>query len=124
MKYCIAFFISLTFFAYTYAQDTTVIWDNQKITLPEAVVKNNLDYKNILQHIKNDTTFYKAFRNLHIIEFSSYNDIRMLNKKDEGTKASWYSKTIQHRQNGCRTTEIAEQQTTDNFFDKKGNYNY
>ena len=123
MKYCISLLISLTFFIYTYAQDTTVIWDNQKITLPEAVVKNNLDYKNILKHIKNDTTFYKAFRNLHIIEFSSYNDIRMLNK-DGSVKASWDSKTTQHREDGCRTMEISNQQTTGDYFDKKGNYNY
>src|SRR5205823_1015063 len=65
----------------------------------------------------------KAFRSLHIIEFSSFNDIRMLNKNGS-TKASWYSKTIQHRQNGCRTMEIADQQTTGDFFDKKGNFNY
>jgi hypothetical protein len=117
---CLAFIL----FANTYAQDTTVIIENQKITLPEVFVHNNMDYLSILRRIKNDTTFYKAFRNLRVIEFSSYNDIRILNKKDEGTKASWYSKTIQHRQNGCRTTEITEQQTTGDFFDKKGNYNY
>jgi len=124
MKQCIFSCFILVLFITTYAQDTTVIIENQKITLPEVFVHNNMDYLSILRRIKNDTTFYKAFRNLHIIEFSSYNDVRILNKKDEGTKASWYSKTIQHRQNGCRTTEIAEQQTTDNFFDKKGNYNY
>jgi len=117
---CLAFIL----FTNAYAQDTTVIIENQKITLPEVFVHNNMDYLSILRRIKNDTTFYKAFRNLRVIEFSSYNDIRILNKKDEGTKASWYSKTIQHRQSGCRTTEITEQQTTGDFFDKKGNYNY
>jgi len=123
MKYCSIFFIALTFFTNIRAQDTTVIWDNQKITLPDAVVKNNLDYKAILQRIKNDTTFYKAFRNLHIIEFSSYNDIRILNK-DRSVKASWNSKTTQHRENGCRTMEVISQQTTGDYFDKKGDYNY
>lgn len=123
MKQCILFFIMLTSFIFSYAQDTTIIWENQKITLPEVVVKNNLDYKNILQRIKNDTTFYKAFRNLHIIAFSSYNDIRILNK-NRSVRASWSSKTIQHRENGCRTMEIISQQTTGDYFDKKGNYNY
>ncbi len=125
MKQCIFVSLMLTLFVNAYAQDTTVIFENQKITLPEVFVHNNMDYPSILRRIKNDTTFYKAFRNLHIIEFSSYNDIRILNKKkDAGTKASWYSKTIQHRKGGCRTMEITEQQTTGNFFDKKGNYNY
>ena len=123
MRQYVAFIISLTFFFTSSAQDTTIIWDNQKITLPEAVVKNNLDYRNILLRIKNDTTFYKAFRNLHIIEFSSYNNIRMLNKNG-GVKASWNSKTIQHRENGCRTMTIASQETTGDYFDSKGNYNY
>jgi len=123
MKYCSILLIALTFFINTNAQDTTVIWDNQQITLPDAVVKNNLDYKSILQRIKNDTTFYKAFRNLHIIEFSSYNDIRILNK-DQTVKASWNSKTTQHREAGCRTMEVINQQTTGDYFDKKGNYNY
>ena len=123
MKYCILLLISLTFLTHNYAQDTTIIWDNQKITLPEAIVQNNLDYKNILMRIKNDTTFYKAFRNLHIIEFSSYNDIRMLNK-DGSVKASWESKTAQHRADGCRTMDIMSEQTTGDYFDKKGNYNY
>jgi hypothetical protein len=118
-------FVCLAFisFANTYAQDTTVVFENQKITLPEVFVHNNMDYLNILQRIKNDTTFYKAFRNLHLIEFSSYNNIRILNKTAD-TKASWYSKTIQRRQSGCRTMEITEQQTTGNFFNRKGNYNY
>ncbi|HXL56235.1 MAG TPA: hypothetical protein VN958_08265, partial [Chitinophagaceae bacterium] len=123
MKQCIFVCLALILFGNIFAQDTTVIFENQKITLPEAFVHNNMDYLSILRRIKNDTTFYKAFRNLHIIEFSSYNNIRILNR-DASTKASWYSKTMQHRQNGCRTMEIMEQQTTGDFFNKKGNYNY
>lgn len=107
----------------TAGKDTTIIWENQKITLPEVIVRNNLDYKHLLKRIQEDTTFYKAFRNLHIIEFTSLNNIRILNK-DGSLKASWNSKTIQHRNNGCRTMQIAEQQATGDFFDRKGNYNY
>lgn len=123
MKYWIICCFALTSFIHTCAQDTTVIWDNQKITLPDAVVKNNLDYKSILTRIKNDTTFYKAFRNLRIIEFTSYNDIRILNK-DRSVKASWSSKTTQHRENDCRIMEVINQQTTGDYFDRKGNCNY
>jgi hypothetical protein len=47
----------------------------------------------------------------------------MLNK-DGSVKASWDSKTTQHREDGCRTMEISNQQTTGDYFDKKGNYNY
>jgi hypothetical protein len=121
-----AFFVRLNLFAQDttfHGQDTTVIFENQKITLPEVFVHNNLDYLSILNRIKNDTTFYKAFRNLHIIEYSAYNNIRILNKNGD-LKASWNSKTIQQRDSGCRTMKIIDQQTTGDFFDRKGNYNY
>jgi hypothetical protein len=105
------------------AHDTVVIVDNQKFTLPEVIVRNDLNYAAILKAIKNDTTFYKAFRNLHVIEYGSLNNIRILNK-DGSAKATYNSKTKQYRSNGCRTTEVLEQKTTGDFFDDKGNYNY
>lgn len=126
MKTPIASFVCLFFFITAKAQDntdTTIIYENQRITLPEVVVHNNLDYLSILNRIKNDTTFYKAFRNLHVVEFSSYNNIRMLDKKGNA-QATYNSKTTQHRANGCRTTEVLEQQSTGDFFDSKGDYNY
>ncbi|MEP6513893.1 MAG: hypothetical protein ABJA79_08490 [Parafilimonas sp.] len=92
-------------------------------TLKEVIVHNDMDYKNILRRIQNDTTFYKAFRNLHIVEFASYNDIRMFDKKGN-PKATYYSKTRQHRENGCRTTEVLEQKTTGDFFNKDSSYHY
>lgn len=126
MKIPVCFFIFFILFISARAQntdDTTIIIDNQRITLPEVIVHNNLDYLKILERIKNDTTFYKAFRNLHVVEFSSYNNIRMLDKKG-AAQATYNSETIQHRNNGCRTTEVVEQQSTGDFFDRKGNYNY
>lgn len=104
-------------------QDTTVSYENTVVTLPEVIVRNNLDYLHILKQIKEDTTFYKAFRNLRVIEYTSLNNIRMLNN-NENVEASYNSKTRQHRENGCRTTEVLDQQTTGNFFDKNGEYNY
>ncbi len=123
MKQCVIFFLILVSFLKSSAQDTSLIWDNQKITLPEAVVHNNIDYLSILQRIKNDTTFYKAFRNLHIVEYSAYNDVRILNK-DGSQRAAWNSKTTQLRDSGCRTMQIDTQKTTGDFFDKTGGYNY
>lgn len=105
------------------AQDTTVVIDNNVFTLQEVVVRNNMDYKSLLERIKNDTTFYKAFRNLRIIEFSALNDIAMLDKRDS-VKASYYSRTRQHRDSDCRSTEVLDLKTTGDFLDKEGNFNY
>ncbi len=123
MKTSIIFFLFICFYLQLSAQDTTVIVDHQKFTLPPAIIRGNLDYASILRRIKNDTTFYKAFRTLRVIEYSAYNYIRIPDKKDN-TKATYNSKTRQHRANGCRTTEVLEQQTTGDFFDRKGGYNY
>ncbi len=109
--------------AILYAQDTTVRIDNQSFTLAEVVVRNNFDYRRLLNQIKEDTTFYKAFRNLRILGFTSYNDIKMLNRKG-GVTASLYSKTRQNRENGCRTMDVLEEKITGDFYDRKGEYNY
>ena len=87
------------------------------------MVRNNFDYKKILQQIKEDTTFYKAFRNLRILNFSSFNDIKMLDKSG-AVKASLYSKTKQNRSNGCRTMDVLEETATGDFYNEQHNYNY
>ena len=105
------------------AQDTSVIIDEKRFTLSEVVVRNNFDYKTLLAQIKDDTTFYKAFRNLRVIGFSSYNDIKMMDKKGK-VKASLFSKTRQNRVAGCRTMDVLEENVTGDFYDDNKKYNY
>jgi hypothetical protein len=101
--------------------------DNERlkkmVTLSEVVVRNNLDIAKFLELIKTDTSFYKAFRTLHILGFSSLNDIRMMDKKRNVT-ASLQSKTIQHVSNGCRTMETVQENTTGDIYDADGSFNY
>lgn len=121
MKYSLLFL--LCFCSRVFAQDTTVIIDEKRFTLTEVVVRNNFDYKTLLNQIKEDTTFYKAFRSLRILGFSSYNDIQMLDKKG-AVKASLFSKTRQNRVNGCRTMDVLEEKVTGDIYDSRKNYNY
>jgi hypothetical protein len=123
MRFILSFLSFLFIVANTLAQDTTIRLDNHSFTLSEVVVRNNFDYKRLLNQIKEDTTFYKAFRNLRILGFTSYNDIKMLNRKGK-VEASLYSKTRQNRANGCRTMDVLEETVTGDFYDRKGNYNY
>lgn len=95
----------------------------QMITLSEVVVRNNLDVAQFLRRIKNDTTFYKAFRTLHIIGFTSLNDIRMLDKNRK-VKASLESKTLQKVEHGCRTMQTLAETTTGDMYDSHKNFNY
>jgi hypothetical protein len=116
-------FVFLHLTVMVFSQDTTLFSDNDRVTLPEVWVRNNFDYKKLLKQIKEDTTFYKAFRNLRILNFTSYNDIKMLDKKGV-VKASLFSKTRQNRSNGCRTMDVLEEKVTGDFYDAKHNYNY
>ena len=103
--------------------DSTIIYKNQAFTLSEVVVRNNFNVPAFIEYIKNDTTFYKAFRNLRILNFSSYNDIRLKDKKGN-EQASLVSTTRQTYAGGCRTMQTKEEKTTGDFYDKKGAYNY
>ena len=96
---------------------------SRMITLSEVVIRNHFDVAKFLQRIKNDTTFYKAFRTLHILGFTSLNDIRMMDKKGN-LKASLQSKTIQHVADGCRTMETVQETTTGDMYDSEKNFNY
>lgn len=115
--------ISIFSFSSLNAQDTTVVWEGKEYSLPEVFVGGSKEYVKFLHRIKNDTTFYKAFRNLRILNFSAFNDIKMLDKK-KNIKASLFSKTKQVRQNNCRKTEVLEERTTGDFYDKQKDYNY
>lgn len=105
------------------AQDTAINIDNHQFTLTDAIVRNNFDYKAILQKIKEDTSFYKAFKTLRTIGYSSLNHIQMMNK--EGSIiASLDSKTKQLKQNDCRTMQTIEERLTGDIKKANGEYNY
>jgi hypothetical protein len=105
------------------AQDSSVTVQKKEIILKEVVVRSNLNIPAFIDRVKNDTTFYKAFRNLKVIGYTSLNDIRMLDKK--GTlKASLDSRTKQHILHDCRWTEVLEEKTSGDMYDKKHSLNY
>ena len=93
------------------------------ITLSEVVANSKLNIPAFIDRVKNDTTFYKAFKNLDIIGYTSLNDIRMMDKHNN-TEASLYSKTKQTVQNGCRKMQTLQQQTTGDFYNSDSSYNY
>jgi hypothetical protein len=101
--------------------------DNERlakmINLSEVVIRSDLNIAKFIERVKNDSSFYKAFRTLHLLSFTSSNDIR-INDKKGNLKASLQSKTRQQRANGCRTMEILDEHTTGNFYDDNRNYNY
>src|SRR5215213_5396912 len=105
------------------AQDSSVIISKKTVTLKEVVVRSNLNVPSFIDRVKNDTTFYKAFKNLKILGYTALNDISMLDKKG-ATRATLQGKTRQVAFKGCRHTIIEQQKVTGDLMDKSGNWNY
>ena len=125
MKTLVTLF-ALIFFLNVSAQlnnDSSIIVGKKIITLSNVVIDNKLNVPTFIQRIKNDSSFYKAFRNLHILGFTALNDIRMTDKSG-GLKASLYSKTKQLRHNNCRTMQVVEERATGDMYDASHEFNY
>ncbi|MBC7828613.1 MAG: hypothetical protein H7122_12755 [Chitinophagaceae bacterium] len=103
--------------------DSSVIVNKKVITLKEVVVRSNLNVPAFIDRVKEDSTFYKAFRNLKILGYTALNDIRMMNKKNK-IIASLNSKTKQLVKNNCRWMETLEEKSTGDLYDKTHNLNY
>nr|WP_214460447.1 hypothetical protein [Flavihumibacter fluvii] len=105
------------------AQDSSIIVERKVITLKEVVVRNNLDVPAFIRRIQLDTSFYRAFKNLRECSYTSLNDIRMMDKKEQ-VKGSLQSKTIQVFSKGCRTMQVLEEAASGDIKSKDGEWNY
>jgi len=115
-------FASSFLFAQT-QKDSIVKVNENYITLSEIVVNSKLDVSSFIKRVKDDTTFYKAFRNLHIVGYTALNDIKMFDKKGD-VEATLRSKTKQIRTGNCRTMQTLSEAVTGDMFDEQGNFNY
>lgn len=93
------------------------------VSLSEVIIRSDMNVARFIDQVKKDTTFYKAFKNLRVLGFTSWNDIRIKDKKG-AIKAALLSKSRQLRSNGCRSMEIVSEQTTGDFFEPGGGYKY
>ena len=103
--------------------DTTVTIGSKIITLSTVVLDNKLNVPAFIERVKNDSSFYKAFKNLRIVNFNAINDIRMNNKSGK-LDASLNSHTKQIVLNGCRTMQVLNETATGNFYTDAKEYNY
>ncbi|GAA4304014.1 hypothetical protein [Compostibacter hankyongensis] len=109
------------------AQDSSGNYVARNIQLDEVVIqaaKVGFDVPGFIRLVEDDTTFYKAFKNLRILGYTADNDIRVFSKNEKKTKASLRSVTRQAVQDGCRTMQVLKEQTTGNFYGHGHTYNY
>jgi hypothetical protein len=109
-----------------YSQDNDSL-DNQRlakmVSLSEVIVRTDVNIPKFIERVKNDTSFYKAFRNLRVLGFTSLNDIRIKDKKGNWI-AGMQSRTKQLHKGGCRSMEKITETTQGNFYNDAGQYNY
>src|SRR5688500_2993963 len=122
--FSVLFFLLLFKISFSQVQDSL---DNERlakmINLSEVVVRTDINIPKFIDRVKNDTTFYKAFKNLHVLGFTSLNDIRIMDKKGK-QKAGMQSKTRQNRADGCRTMGVLSETTQGDFYKSDSSYNY
>lgn len=124
MRNCVLLiFMLVPLVALAQQKDSVIVVDGHYIELSDIVVNKGLDVATFIKKVENDTTFFKAFKNLRITGYTVANDIRMLGKNNE-VIASLKGETRQVVQNHCRRMDILKQTVTGNFFDKHGDYNY
>ena len=127
IKKIVPFFISFIFCSVVLTAqnetDSAIAVGKKIITLSEVVLNNKLNVPAFINRIKSDSSFYKAFRNLHILGYSAINDIRML-KKDGSSEATCFSKTKQIVESKCRRMEVLEELVTGDFYEDDHQYNY
>lgn len=77
------------------------------------------DVDEFIRRVQTDTTFYKAFKSMHLVSYMAENDIRIFNSSGK-VQASHYSRTRQTRSGSCRSMEMLDEQITGNYYDRKG----
>lgn len=98
----------------------------QGLILDEVMVKavqGGFDVESFINRVKDDTTFYKAFKTLRLLSYNMYNDIEIVNKKED-VIASYSGITKQIINNHCRTMEVKQEKVTGDYYTSKKNFRY
>jgi hypothetical protein len=104
-------------------QRDTITEAGRTIILSEIVVRKGLDAPGFIRRVQSDTSFFKAFRNLRILNYTQLNDVRMFDAKGR-LNAGQQSRTRQWASGGCRVTKLLEENHSGDFYDDKQEYNY
>jgi len=116
-------FLCLSVSLFSQEKDTLITLGGREVTLTPVVIRKGTNVPGFIKRVEEDSTFYKAFKNLRILNYSSINDVRMFDKKGR-VESSLYSKTKQWAANGCRVTNVLEEKVTGDYFDRNGTPNY
>jgi hypothetical protein len=124
LKHVLPFIVMLhSLKSYSQDKDTVVNYDGKVVTLSPVVIRSGTDVKAFIKRIEEDTSFYKAFKNLRILNYTSFTDIRMLDRKGN-EKASFECRSRQWASSSCRVTEFLEEKSGGDYYTSNGELNY
>ena len=116
-------FLALPFLLRAQQKDTVTDASGRQILLSEIVIRKGMDAPGFIKRVQADTSFYKAFRNLRVLNYQQRNDVRMFDAKGN-LLAGQQSRTRQWADKGCRLTIMEEEQHQGDFFTRSGEYRY
>ncbi|MBS1688281.1 MAG: hypothetical protein JSS96_06120 [Bacteroidetes bacterium] len=120
----VIFFLAYSLQTAAQNADTSIFkYPIQMDSVTVVAARGGWDVAGFIRRVQNDTTFYKAFRALHLVSFTATNDIKVYDKEGK-VKASLYSHTRQSVQNRCRSMQVIDQKTTGDFYKRNGDYKY
>jgi hypothetical protein len=93
------------------------------VTLTAVVLRSGINIPVFLNKVRNDTSFYKAFKNLRVLQFRSENDIRFFDKKNQTVAAS-HSLTRQRRVGQCRFSEWIDERVLGDYYQSDSSLTY
>ncbi len=112
-------FLQLQPFSAIGQQDTSFHFISSVIHIDSIFVtaKSGFDVDDFIELVQTDSSFYQAFRNLRFADYSSTNDIRLFNKKQE-VIASYNSTSKQKADGNCRSMSYHNEEITGNYYKK------
>lgn len=86
-------------------------------------VRSGFDVQGFIQKVRQDTTFYKAFKTLRLLNYTLFSDIVILDGEGE-SKASYNSISRQQVKDHCRTMQVQREKVSGDFFKRRRAYRY
>lgn len=97
------------------------------VVLMDSIVvsasRTGFDVGDFIKMVREDESFYQAFKNIRIRSYSADNEIIMFSKKKK-QKARLNNQIRQHSDGTCRTMEVKQETVKGNFYKRKKKLRY
>jgi hypothetical protein len=92
-----------------------------EVTITAA--RSGWDVAGFIRRVQTDTTFYKAFRSLHLVPYTGRHQVQIFDRRGR-LQASLNRRDRQLVSGRCRTMEVIHEQSTGNYFRRNGQPRY